>query len=204
VNRKLIISSLTIFTLGLSIYLLFFTDIKVVEPKYGTNEVILLTIPLAMVLLNIQLFVLPRSIKQRDIYTRFKKGIDDIFLSLTVILFILHFGLLLVAMGTEYDLLRLVPILVGTVLITTANTLPRFQLDILESFSPFKNSTNQVWNLILRPFSYPLFVGGLLILLCGLLHGSFMWISFFTILIITLLVSIFRAYKAYKLHLNEL
>lgn len=198
-NRKLIISSLTIFTLGVSIYL-FFTNIKMVEPKYGKSEVILLAIPLTMVLLNTQLFVLPRLIKQRDTYSRYKKGIDDIFLSLAVILFILHCGLLLVTMGTEFDLLRLIPILVGTVLITTANTLPRFQLDITESSSPLMNSTNQVWNIILRPFSYPLFVGGLLMLLCGLLQGSLMLISFFTILIITLLISTFRAYKAYKLY----
>ncbi|KON90015.1 hypothetical protein AF332_26505 [Sporosarcina globispora] len=201
-TRKLIISSLTIFTFGVSIYL-YVTNIKMIEPKYGTSEVILLTIPLTMVLLNIQLFFLPRFIKRRDIYSRFKKGIDDIFLSLTVILFMLHCGLLLLSMGTEFDLLRLLPILVGTVLITTANTLPRFQLDIIESSSPLMNSTNQVWNIILRPFSYPLFVGGLLMLLCGLLQGSLMLISFITIFIITLLISIFRAYKAYQLHLNE-
>jgi hypothetical protein len=202
VNSKFMISLLTIFTLCVSIYI-YATNIEMMEAKYGPSEVILLTIPLTMVLLNIQLFILPRLIKRGDTFSRFIKGIDHIFLSLIVILFVLHSGLLLVTMGTEFDLLRLIPILVGTVLITTANTLPRFQLDTIESSSPLMNSTNQVWNIILRPFSYPLFAGGFLMLLCGLLEGTLMLISFFTILFSTLLVAIFRAYKAYRFHLNE-
>ncbi|WP_175987345.1 hypothetical protein [Bacillus sp. Marseille-Q1617] len=201
-NSKLFISFLTILTFGVSIYL-YVTNFGMINSEYGSGEVILFAVPCTMMLVAIQLFTMPILMKHGDFFSRLKKGIDHIFVSLSVILFILHIGLLLLASGTEFNILRLLPILVGTVLITTANTLPRFQLTTTERTAPLENSTHQIWNATLRPFAYPLFWGGILMCLCVFLQGKFMLISFFSILVITLLTAASRAYKAYQLHLSE-
>jgi hypothetical protein len=108
-----------------------------------------------------------------------------------------HFGLILVATGTEVNLLHLIPISVGIVLITAANTLPRFKLELNKTSSELTQSTHQVWNIVLHPFSLPLFIGGLVMLICAFLPETLMFVGFFSILLCTLLVSIFLSYKAY-------
>ncbi|XXM72461.1 hypothetical protein ACQ0QQ_00750 [Lysinibacillus sphaericus] len=198
-NSKFFISFLTILAFAVSIYL-YVNGSGIMDSAYGPEEVILFAIPSTMMLVAIQLFTMPVLIKQGDFFSRFKKGIDHIFASLTLILLILHIGLLLLASGTEFNILRLLPILVGTVLITTANTLPRFQLNITDQSISQENSTQQIWNITLRPFAYPLFWGGIIMCLCVFLEGPSMLISFFAVLVITLLSAIFRAYKAYQLH----
>jgi uncharacterized membrane protein len=201
-NSKLFISFLTILAFGVSVYL-YATSNGMKADAYGPAEVILFAIPITMMLVAIQLFTMPFLMKQGDTFSRFKKGIDHIFVSLTVILLILHTGLLLLASGTEFDLLRLLPILVGTVLITTANTLPRFQLNTTDKSTPSENSTQQFWNITLRPFAYPLFWGGIVMCLCVFLQGTFMLISFLAVLVITLLAAVSGGYRAYQLHLSE-
>lgn len=202
-NSKFFISFLTVSTFAVSIYL-YVNGIGTMDSSYGPGEVILFAIPSTMMLVAIQLFTMPVLLKQDDFFSRFKKGMDYIFVSLILILLILHIGLLLLASGTEFDLLRLLPVLVGTVLITTANTLPRFQLNTIDQPASQKNSTQQIWNITLRPFAYPLFWGGIIMFLCVFLQGTFMLISFFAVLIMTLVTALSRAYRAYQLHLSKL
>jgi hypothetical protein len=199
--KKLGIGFLTVLSCGLSVYL-FVSNVKMDETKYGSSEVILFTIPLTLILIYVHLLTLPKIIKHHN-YTRLKKGLDSILLSLSVILFTLHIGLLLVSTGTDFELIRLIPISIGIVLITTANTLPRFQLDIVEDFPNLITASNKLWNILLRPISFPLYFGGLLMLFCVFLQGNQMFISFFTILFLTLIVSILRSYRAYQLHINN-
>lgn len=199
--KKLGIIFLTVLSCGLSVYL-FVSNVKMDETKYGSSEVILISIPLTMILIYVHLITLPKIIKHQN-YTRFKKGIESIFLSLTVILFTLHMGLLLVSTGTDFELLRVIPLSIGIVLITTANTLPRFQLDIVEDSPSLTTASNKFWNILLRPLSFPLYFGGLLMLLCVFLQGNQMFISFFAILFLTLIVSMLRSYRAYQIHINN-
>ncbi|WHX38469.1 hypothetical protein QNH36_12180 [Mesobacillus sp. AQ2] len=199
--KKLGIGFLTVLSCGLSVYL-FFSNLKMDETKYGSSEVILFSIPLTLVLIYVHLLTLPKIIKHHN-YARLKKGMESIFLSLSVILFTLHIGLLLVSTGTDFELIRLIPISIGIVLITTANTLPRFHLNIVEDFPNVITASNKLWNILLRPISFPLFFGGLLMLFCVFLQGNQMFISFFIILFLTLIVSILRSYRAYQLHINN-
>jgi hypothetical protein len=201
-KSKLFISFLTVITFVVSIYL-YVTGSGITYSAYGPGEVILFAIPFTMMLVAIQHFTMPVLLKQGDFFSRFKKGMDHIFVSLTLILLILHIGLLLLASGAEFDLLRLLPILVGTVLITTGNTLPRFQFHTIDQLSSHQHSTQQIWNITLRPFAYPLFWGGIIMLLCVFLQETFMLVSFFAVLVITLLTAVSRAYKAYQLHFSE-
>jgi len=190
-NKKFIMVFLTILSFGVSIY----SNITFDEEGFGA-KVIFFSIPLTLTLVNGSLFFFP--IKKYSSYARIKSGLDSIFLSLSIILFLLHCGILF-STRTEINLLLFIPISVGIVLITTANTLPRFQLD-LDKNSP---QSNLVWNNVIRPFSLPLYIGGIAILFCVFLPGIFMIISFFTILLFTVLISIMRSYKEYQTNINE-
>ncbi|WP_338754529.1 hypothetical protein [Bacillus sp. FJAT-52991] len=199
--KKICISFLIFLSFGVSMYL-YATNVVFEETRYGITEVILFSIPLTMCLVNSSLFILPKQFQGS--YSRYKKGIESIFLSITMILFMLHFGLILAATGTGVNLLLLIPISVGMVLITTANTLPRFQLELNKTSSELTRSTHQIWNIVARPFSLPLFIGGLLLLLCVFLPDTLMFVGFFSILLCILLVSTFLSYKAYQSHLKKL
>ncbi|MEI5907526.1 hypothetical protein WAK64_10695 [Bacillus spongiae] len=196
--KKICISLLTLISLGVSIYV--FATNSVERTSYGSLEVFLFSIPFTLVIVNSNLFLLPKLIKPQEDYLRFQKGIESIFLSLSLVLTALHLGLILLVMGIEINLILLVPLSVGIVFITTANTLPRFQLELLPSSSQLTKSTHQVWNIVLRPFSFPFFIGGILMLLCVFLPEQLILIGFFTILSCTLLISIYRSFRAYKTH----
>ncbi|MFA1819330.1 hypothetical protein ACDX78_03830 [Virgibacillus oceani] len=185
---------LTVLAFAVSIYLAV-SEIVIEETQYGAREVVLFSIPLTMLLVNSNLFIIPKLIQKKGSYDRLKKGFESIFLSISIILFLLHGGLLFVSTGTEINLLLFVPLSVGLVLITTANTLPRFQIDLDEDTSP---QTSKLWNTVIRPFSLPLFIGGILMLFSILLPEPLMMIVFFTILFLTILASVVRSYRAYQ------
>jgi hypothetical protein len=202
VIKKITIVCITILSFIVSLYF-YSLDLTFDQKIYGTREIILLSIPFTMVLINSNLFILPKILKLKNFNSRFNNGIDSIFLSLSVILFFLHCGLLLGTTGTEINLVLFIPICVGIVLITTANTLPRFQLEIEESSNALSKTTNQIWNIVIRPFSFPLYFGGIFMIFCVFLPGPLMFIGFFTILVSTLLFSIMRGYRAYQTHINH-
>lgn len=193
--KKVLISFLTILAFGLSIYM-YITDVKIDNTQYGKKEVILFVIPFTMVLLNSNHYLLSRMKVQG--FSRFEKGINTIFFTVSIMLFLLHVGLVLLSIGKEINLLLFVPIIVGFVLIVTANTLPRFKIESGTSTSRFTTISEETWNRLIRPISYPLFIGGILILLCVFLPGYKMFVGFFTILLLTILISIFRSYKVFQ------
>ena len=200
--KKVCIGLLIILSFGVSIYL-YNTTMAFEETRYGNTEVLLFSIPFTMCLVNSSLLYLPKLVKSQGSFSRYKKGIESIFLSISIILFMLHSSLILIATGSDVNLLLLIPLSVGIVLITTANTLPRFKLEINKTSSELSQSSHNVWNIVVRTFSLPLFIGGLVMLLCVFLPENLILIGFFSILLCTLLLSIFLSYKAYQLHLNN-
>jgi hypothetical protein len=198
--NKIFIVVLTLFSFGISIFI--FSTNPVENTIYGPQEVILFSIPITMIIVNSNLLILPKLIKSQQSYIRFKKGFENIFLALSLLLTILHVGLILSVTGMEINLILLVPLIVGIVLITTANTLPRFQLE-LQTSSELTKSTHQVWNIVIRPFSFPLIIGGLVMLFCVLLPEHLILSGFLTVLFCTLLISIFLSVRAYKIHLSK-
>jgi len=191
--KKILIGFFIFLSFVVSIYI-FNSNTAITESKNESIAVLLFSVPLTMCLVNSNLLIIPKLISsQNGSYTRYKKGIENIFFSVTTILFILHIGLILLVIGKEFNLLYLIPICVGIVLITTANTLPRFQLELNN-----KKNSNEIWNIVLRPFSLPLFIGGTLMLICVFLPSNLMLIGFFFTLLSTLFVSIYFSYRAYQ------
>ncbi|MDM5227453.1 hypothetical protein QUF73_14705 [Cytobacillus sp. NJ13] len=201
--KKFFIIILILFAFGVSIYL-YGSNLALEATGYGPLPVILFSIPFTMIIVNSSLFFLPKMIKTHSSYLRYKKGFESIFLSLSLILALLHFGFILLVLGIEVNFILLVPLSVGIVLITTANTLPRFQLEISRTSSELTQSAHQAWNIAVRPLALPLIIGGLTMLFCVFLPPDLVLIGFFLVLICTLLISIFLSYKAYQIHVSNL
>ncbi|WP_010676693.1 hypothetical protein [Bacillus timonensis] len=199
--KKNCIGILILFSFGLSFYVM--TRNSLEATSFGPPEVLLFSIPLTMIIVNSNLLILPKMMKSKESYLRYKKGMENIFLALSLILTILHIGLILTVTGIEFNVILLVPLSVGIALITTANTLPRFRID-LHSSSDLTTSSHHIWNIVIRPFSFPLIIGGLLMLFCVLLPEHLILTGFLTILFCTLLISITLSFKAYKAHSNKI
>lgn len=197
--KKFFIIILILFAFGVSTYL-YGSDMALEETGYGPLSVILFSIPFTMVIVNSSLFFLPKVVKSQSSYLRYKKGFESIFLSISLILAMLHFGFILFVHGFEVSFILFVPLSVGIVLITTANTLPRFQLEISRTSSELTQSAHQAWNIAVRPLALPLIIGGLTMLFCVFLPANLVLIGFFLVLISTLLISLFLSCKAYQIH----
>jgi hypothetical protein len=170
--------------------------IQLDESTYGPSTVLLYSIPFTILLIITQLFLLPRVKGLSKYYTRFKKGLNGIFLALTIFLFALHTSLLLLASGYKLNPLLLLPIGVGLILMLTGNSLPRFKLDITDTSTP-NLSSHKTYNSILRPSSYSLFIGGFIMIFCVFLPEHLLLIGFFTILALTLGVAIVKGFQGY-------
>ncbi|QFT87734.1 hypothetical protein FIU87_03630 [Bacillus sp. THAF10] len=148
--------------------------------------VTLFSVPFSMIIVLVTFIFLPKQ----DSFNRYKKGIENIFLTLMLVLEIVHIGLVFYHMDSKFPIIMLLPICVGLVLIATANTLPRFQLEIPLSSSDLTKTIHQSWNKGLRLFSRPLFIGGLAMMLCVFLPQPLILPGFLTVLACTLLTSV--------------
>ncbi|GAE32536.1 hypothetical protein [Halalkalibacter hemicellulosilyticus] len=192
---------LVLVSFGISLYV-YVNSIIIDEAAFGSRYVILFILPGTLLLVLIQLLLMPKLIKNQTFYSRYKDGFENIFLSLTFLLFLLHGGILLVATGVDFQILRLIPIIVGVVLVTTANTLPRFIVDVDQQSKNLPQTMNEAWNVILRPFSLPLFIGGIILVMCAFLPSQFILFGFLSVLVVTLIISFTHSYRAYKLRMN--
>ncbi|MCP3740199.1 hypothetical protein [Rossellomorea sp. BNER] len=177
---------------------LFFNGNKIQldESTYGPSTVLLFSIPFTILLIITQFFLLTRVKRLSRYYTRFEKGLNGIFLVLTIFLFALHTALLLLASGYKLNPLLLLPIGVGLILMLTGNSLPRFKLDITDTSTP-NYSPYKTYNSIVRPSSYSLFIGGSIMIFCVFLPDHLLLIGFFTILTLTLGFAIVKGIQGY-------
>jgi hypothetical protein len=192
--KKSLIVSLILIAFGASIFFLG-SDMQVVEERYGREEVILWVLPLTLVLMNSNLLLLSRQKALQNYYTRYKNGLESIFLSFTFMFFLFHIALLYTVSGNSFNLLTMVPLIVGFSFIATANTLPRFKLPEQSSHNGKVHSMNQTWNKIIRHASYPMVIGGLLMVASILLPEAMTLPAFFILLALTLLSILMVSYK---------
>lgn len=192
--KKSLIVLLILIAFGASIFFIG-SDMEVVEEKYGKEEVIVWVLPLTLVLLNGNLLLLSRQKALQHYYTRYKNGLESIFLSFTFLFFLFHIALLYTVSGNSFNLLTMVPLIVGFSLIATANTLPRFKLPEQSSHYVKGHSMNHSWNKIIRPASYPMVIGGLLMVASILLPEAMTLPVFFILLSLTLLSILCVSYK---------
>lgn len=186
--KKLGMFLLVVVSFAVSIYVVSMGGIKATDQ--GT-VVTLFSIPFAMGLVIISFWAIPKQ----STFERYQKGMENIFLILILVLTIIHIGLVYYLLDSGFPILMLVPLGVGIVLIATANTLPRFQLETPPASSEYTKSTHNVWNKGLRPFSRPLIIGGLAMLLCAFLPQHLILIGFLTVLGCTLITAVYYSVR---------
>ncbi|MBM7620947.1 hypothetical protein JOC95_002802 [Bacillus tianshenii] len=192
--KKSLIVMLLLIAFGASFYFIG-SDMQVVDERYGKEEVIVWVLPLTLVLMNGNLLLFSRQKALQNYYARYKDGLESIFLSFTFLFFLFHIALLYTVSGNSFNLLTLVPLIVGFSLVATANTLPRFKLPEQSSRNEKVHSINQAWNKIIRPASYPMIIGGILMVASILLPEAMTLPVFFILLALTLISILIVSYK---------
>ncbi|WP_404469658.1 hypothetical protein [Sutcliffiella horikoshii] len=187
--KKLGMYLLVVVSFAVSIYVVSMGGLNAANQS---TVVTLFSIPFALGLVIISFMAIPKH----STFVRYQKGMENIFFILILVLTIIHIGLVFYLLDSGFPLMVLVPIGVGLVLIATANTLPRFQLETPSASSEYIKSTHTVWNKGLRHFSRPLIIGGLVMLLCAFLPQHLILVGFLTVLACTLLTSVFVLVRA--------
>lgn len=198
--RKILIWLLTIvgFISGLFFYLTVSS-----ENVTSSKEVISFVHPLVMLLLAINVMALPNVSRLKQIYRRYKKGMEHIFLSVSIVVLVLHVAVMLYAAGFLIHLIALVPLCVGIVFITTGNTLPRFKVPEDEQVS-ITSISSKYWNKLVRPLSLHLFIGGAAMIICAFAPENIILPLFFTVLFFTIASILFRSRKIIKTEVHSL
>ena len=182
--KKLGMFLLVVVSFAVSIYVMVWGGLDV----SGEGTVVtLFSIPFALGLVVISFLTIPKQLT----FERYQKGLERIFFILVMVLTIIHIGLVLYLLDSGFPIMMLVPIGVGLILIATANTLPRFQLELSPTSSEQAKVTHKAWNKGLRPLSRPLIIGGLMMLLCAFLPQHLILIGFGTVLACTLVTAVY-------------
>lgn len=153
--------------------------------------------PFIMVLLWINVLILPRIETLKPFYERYKKGMENIFLCVLSVVFSIHGVILLNVSGYDLNLLLLVPLSVGIVTMTAANTLPKFVVPITDE-SSLSSLSSKRWNQLIRPVAAKMFIGGLMMIATVFLPESMMLTCFFGVLAFVIVTIIFRSHKVLK------
>lgn len=70
-------------------------------------------------------------------------------------LLILHCALIYVGLGNSFNMLLLLPVIIGII----GNILPRFKVESLKGANSIQNATYNLWNEVSRSIAYTLFSG---------------------------------------------
>ncbi|MDQ0272075.1 hypothetical protein [Cytobacillus purgationiresistens] len=132
-----------------------------------------------------------------ECFQRFEKSLGIITTVLNGVLLLLHCFIIYLGLGNPFNMITLLPIIVGSVFIITGNTLPRLQLKDESTHSHFNT-----WNQVARTISYTLFAGGFVMLFSVFLPQSFILVGFLLIFFLTILLAAAFIYIKYSQRTN--
>ncbi|MDQ0273789.1 DUF1648 domain-containing protein [Cytobacillus purgationiresistens] len=171
-----------------------FANLEGAPSDYAPKNIVLFIIPFTMVITTLSLLFVSLFRLHSEVVKRLDKGLGYIALVLNIVLLILHCSIIYIGLGNQFNILLLLPIIVGMVFVITGNTLPRFQLKASERTNSLKKETYNVWNEVSRSVSYILFFGGIVMLLSVLLPQSLIFVGFLIILFITFFTALIFFY----------
>ncbi|MDM5228707.1 DUF1648 domain-containing protein [Cytobacillus sp. NJ13] len=205
--RKIIAWLIVVIAFGISFY--FNKDLPSVLPskfanlngtptEFAPKSIILFIIPVTMIISSLSLFIVTQFRWHSEVVRRLDKSLGTVSLVLNSVLLILHCALIYVGLGNNFNMLLLLPIIVGIVFVIIGNTLPRFKLESLTGTNSLQNATYNLWNEVSRPIAYTLFISGIVMLLSVLLPKDLVFGSFLIILLLTVVVALFFAYTRFS------
>lgn len=180
-----------------------FANLEGNPTQYAPKNIVLFIMPFTMIISSLSLLSTSLFRKHSDVLKRFDKGIVNISLALNSVLFILHCTIIYISLGNQFNILLLLPIIVGIVFIITGNTLPRLQLKAFKNTNDIQQATYDLWNRVARTFSYALFFGGVLMLLSVFLPENLIILSFLIILFSTIIAAFLFSYIKYSRSTNS-
>jgi uncharacterized membrane protein len=205
--KKIIAWLIVVIAFGISIF--FYKDLPSMLPSKFANangspsafthkNLILFIVPFAMILSSLSLWFVTKFRFHSELSRRLDKSLTTVSLVLNSVLLLLHSALVYVGLGNSFNMLFLLPIIVGIVFVIIGNTLPRFKLESLTGANLLQDATYQLWNKISRAIAYTLFVSGIAMLFLVFLPKDLILGAFLIILTLTLVIALFLAYTRYS------
>lgn len=126
-------------------------------------------IPLILLLLALMIKWLPTIDPRRANYAKFAGTFEAIFISIMLLLLVMHVALLAAAAGYPIKFERWVPVGVGALLIVLGNLLPRARPNWFVGVrTPWTLSSDRVWEKTHRLAGYVFVVAGIIVAVLGL------------------------------------
>lgn len=127
------------------------------------------TLPLILLLLALMMKWLPNIDPRRANYPKFAGTFDAIFISVMLLLLVMHVALLAAARGYPVRFERWVPVAIGLFLVVLGNLLPRARPNwFIGVRTPWTLSSDRVWEKTHRLAGYVFVAAGIIVAIIGL------------------------------------
>ncbi|OZI11716.1 hypothetical protein CEW92_10485 [Bacillaceae bacterium SAS-127] len=173
-----------------------FANLEGSPTAYASKNLMLFIIPFAMIINSLSLSTLSFMRKQGVTFKRLEKILDNIAITVNIVLLVLHCAIIYIGLGNEGNILLLLPIIVGIIFVVTGNLLPRIQVKDTHK-NALKQASYGIWHQVSRTVSYSLFFWGLIMMFSILLPQNLILTSFFVILTLTVVSAFFFSYIRY-------
>ncbi|XXM71981.1 DUF1648 domain-containing protein [Lysinibacillus sphaericus] len=205
--RKITAWLLVVVAFGISIF--FYKDLPNMLPSkfanvngspsaFAQKNLLLFIVPATMILSSLSLLFVTKFRFHPELSKRLDKSLTTVSIVLNSVLLLLHSFLIYVGLGNNFNMLLLLPVIVGIVFVIIGNTLPRFKLESFAGTSSFQSATYQLWNKVSRVIAYTLFVSGIAMFFLIFLPKDLILGAFLILLISTLFISLILAYTRYS------
>ena len=156
-------------------------------------------IPLLMIVMLSLFRKLPNMDPKKENYKKFRKSYDLILILINGFLFITHIVMIGFNLGLNLDISIIIPICISLLFILIGNFMPKFKHNYFVGIkTPWTLASEEAWVKTHR-FSGKVFVlMGILLMLTTFLDGTLQYISFLSIVIGGVLLSIGSSYVFYK------
>lgn len=167
--------------------------------RYGSRLVGVWLLPLMMVAVWLLLRFLPRIDPRRANYEKFADTYDLFVESLVALLLVMQGVMLATALGQRVPMNRVVPALVGVLLVILGNALPRARPNWWFGIrTPWTLSSDRVWMRTHRVGGYLLVAAGLLMLVAAAVQSPWTIILAFAAVLVAGFGSLVYSYFAWK------
>jgi uncharacterized membrane protein len=145
------------------------------------------------------MWLLPRIDPRAENYAKFAGTYDGLFISIMLVVLVMHFVVLASALGYPVAIQRWLPFTMGAFFIVLGNLLPRVRPNWFFGIrTPWTLSSDRVWEKTHRLGGYLFVILGIIILLAGGIASRMMMPAFGALIGITALTLVVYSYVEWK------
>lgn len=166
---------------------------------YSSREFAVFFMPVLMILMFFLIRVLPKIDPKKKNYPRFQGSLDIIMLATLLLLLVVHGMVIGTGLGYDIPMMVVVPLMIGALFVVIGNVMPRFRYNYFVGIrTPWTLSNEQVWTKSHAASGKIFFFGGLILMACALIPGSYMVPVMIVILVVIPVSTLIVSYYYFK------